>query len=95
MNEGLLTDPLGAVLARGLQGRRGPAEGGLLFAALERGLELGGLQPLLVEVEGVAPSDATGLDERLGLPADLDLGGRLLYLVVDYRPPHVGRRALR
>ena len=40
VNEGLLANSLGAVLARVLVGRGGAAEGGLLLAALEHQLEL-------------------------------------------------------
>ena len=40
VNEGLLANSLGAVLARVLVGRGRAAEGGLLLAALEHQLEL-------------------------------------------------------
>lgn len=45
-------------------------------------------------VESVVIGDAAGLDERLGLSADLDLGGRLLHFVKDDHAPQVRRGTL-
>lgn len=94
VNEGLLAHSLRAMLTRVLLCRRRATERGLLLAALECKLQLGGFQPLLVVVQCIVVSDTACVDQRLGLPADLDLGCRLLDLVVHHSSSHVRGRAL-